>query len=138
MCVCVLAGARREPFGPLLSAKAVYLRSGKCAILVNLAKYQMQSFLGRNCVCMCVSRSVVSSSLRPHRMEPAWLLRPWDSLGQNTGVGSHFLLQRNFPTHGSNPGLLHRQQSLPFELQGNQGETETSYLGDFLPICLFY
>ena len=68
VCVCVLAGARREPFGPLLSAKAVYLRSGKCAILVNLAKYQMQSFLGRNCVCMCVSRSVVSSSLRPHRM----------------------------------------------------------------------
>ena len=25
----------------------------------------------------------------------------------NTGVGCHFLLQGIFPTHGSNPGLLH-------------------------------
>jgi len=27
--------------------------------------------------------------------------------GQNTGVGSLSLLQGNFPTQGSNPGLLH-------------------------------
>ena len=27
--------------------------------------------------------------------------------GQNTGVGSHSLLQGSFPTQGSNPGLLH-------------------------------
>ena len=66
VCVYVLAGARREPLGPLLSAKAVYLRPGSCAILVNLAKYQMQSFLGRKCVQVCVSLSVVSNSLRPH------------------------------------------------------------------------
>ena len=32
---------------------------------------------------------------------------PWNSLGQNTGVGSHSLLQGIFPTQGSNPGLLH-------------------------------
>ena len=32
---------------------------------------------------------------------------PWVSLGQNTGVGSLSLLQRIFPTQGSNPGLLH-------------------------------
>ena len=31
---------------------------------------------------------------------------PWNSPGQNTGVGSLFLLQRTFPTHGLNPGLL--------------------------------
>ena len=30
-----------------------------------------------------------------------------DSLGQNTGVGCHALLQGLFPTQGSNPGLLH-------------------------------
>ena len=28
-----------------------------------------------------------------------------DSLGKNTGVGCHALLQRLFPTHGLNPGL---------------------------------
>ena len=32
---------------------------------------------------------------------------PWNSPGQNTGVGSCFLLQRIFPTQGSNPGLPH-------------------------------
>ena len=32
---------------------------------------------------------------------------PWNSPGQNTGVGSHFLLQGIFLTQGSNPGLQH-------------------------------
>ena len=32
---------------------------------------------------------------------------PWNTLGQNTGVGSLYLLQRVFPTQGSNPGLPH-------------------------------
>ena len=30
-----------------------------------------------------------------------------DSPGKNTGVGCHALFQGIFPTHGSNPGLLH-------------------------------
>ena len=51
----------------------------------------------------CVlSRSVMSNSLRPHG-----LYSPWDSPGQNTGVGCHFVLQGIFPTQGSNPLLLH-------------------------------
>ena len=45
---------------------------------------------------------VVSDSLQPHG-----LYSPWNSPGQNTGVGSLFLLQGIFPTQGSNPGLLH-------------------------------
>jgi len=36
----------------------------------------------------------VSSSVRPHRRQLTRLLHPWDSPGQNTGVGYHFLLQR--------------------------------------------
>ena len=32
--------------------------------------------------------------------------------GKNTGVGCHFLLQRIFPTQGSDPGLLHCRQML--------------------------
>ena len=35
------------------------------------------------------------------------LLCPWDSLGKNTGVGCHFLLQGIFPIQGSNPHLLY-------------------------------
>ena len=34
------------------------------------------------------------------------LLCPWDSLGKNTGVGCHALLQGIFPTPASNPGLM--------------------------------
>ena len=37
---------------------------------------------------------------------------PWNSPGKNTGVGSHFHLQRIFPTQGSNLGLLHCRQIL--------------------------
>ena len=31
--------------------------------------------------------------MRPHRWQPTRLPHPWDSLGKNTGVGCHFLLQ---------------------------------------------
>ena len=48
------------------------------------------------------SRSVVSDSLRPYG-----LYSPWNSPGQNTGVGSLSLLQGIFPTQGLNPGLPH-------------------------------
>ena len=40
------------------------------------------------------------------------LYSPWDSPGQNTGVGSLSLLQGIFPTQGSNPGLLHCRRIL--------------------------
>ena len=49
----------------------------------------------------------MSNSLRPHG-----LYSPWNSPGQNTGVGSRSLLQGIFPTQGSNPGLLHCRQIL--------------------------
>ena len=58
------------------------------------------------------SRSVVSNSLRPHRLQPTRLLGPWDFPGKSTGVGCHFLLQGIFPTQGSNPGLPHCRQTL--------------------------
>ena len=48
------------------------------------------------------SHSVVSDALRPHG-----LYSPWNSPGQNTGVGSWSLLQGIFPTQGLNPGLPH-------------------------------
>ena len=46
------------------------------------------------------SHSVMSDSLQPHG-----LYSPWNSSGQNTGVGCLSLLQGIFPTQGSNPGV---------------------------------
>ena len=56
----------------------------------------------------------MSDSLQPHE-----LYSPWNSPGQNTGVGSLSLLQGNLP----NPGLEPRsptlqEDSLPAEPQG--------------------
>ena len=45
-------------------------------------------------------------------MEPSTLLCPWDFPDKSTGVGCHFLLQRIFPTQGSNLGLPHCKQTL--------------------------
>ena len=53
----------------------------------------------------CESHSVMFNSLRLHG-----LYSPWNSPGQNTGEGS--LLQRIFPTQGSNPGLSHCRRLL--------------------------
>ena len=53
------------------------------------------------------SHSVGSAFLQPHG-----LYSPWDSPGQNTGVGSLALLQGIFPTQRLNPGLLHCRQIL--------------------------
>ena len=53
------------------------------------------------------SHSVLSNSLGPHR-----LYSPWNSLVQNTGVGSLSLLQGIFPTQGLNPALPYCRQIL--------------------------
>ena len=49
----------------------------------------------------------MSDSLQPHG-----LYSPWNSPGQNTGVGSLCLLQGIFPTQGSNPDLPHCRRIL--------------------------
>ena len=53
------------------------------------------------------SCSVMSDSLQLHG-----LYSPWNSPGQNTGVGSHSLLQGIFPTQGQNLGLLRYRRIL--------------------------
>ena len=49
----------------------------------------------------------VAQSLRPHG-----LYSPWNSPGQNTGVGSLSFLLGIFPTQGLNPGFPHCRQTL--------------------------
>ena len=76
-----------------------------------------------------LSHSVVSNSLRPHGLQPARLLCPWDFPGKKTGVGCHFLLQGIFPTQVSNLSLLcflHWQVgSLPLSHPGSPAYQES-------------
>ena len=60
--------------------------------------------------CKSESHLVVSDSLWPHR-----LYSPWNSPGQNIGVGSLSLFQGIFPTQGLNTGLPHCRQ-IPYQL----------------------
>ena len=53
-----------------------------------------------------------SHSIMPNSLWPHGLYSPWNSPGQNTGVGSLALLQGIFPTQGSNLGLSHCRQIL--------------------------
>ena len=72
------------------------------------------------------SHSVVSDSLWPHG-----IYSPWNSPGQNTGVGSLSLLQGIFPTQGSNPGLLHCRwilYQLSHEGSPTYFQTQSTYL----------
>ena len=63
----------------------------------------------------CPTLCLVSDSLR--------LYIPWNSPGQNSGVGRFSLLQGTFPTQGSNPGLSHSRQIL-YQLS-HQGSPKT-------------
>ena len=59
-------------------------------------------------VCVCVKAAQSCLTL----WDPHGLYSPWSSPGQNTAMGSLFLLQGIFPTQGSNPGLPHCRQIL--------------------------
>ena len=48
-----------------------------------------------------------SCSVESDSLWPLGLCSPWNSPGQNTGVGSLSFLQGIFPSQGSNQGLLH-------------------------------
>ena len=59
---------------------------------------------------MCVCARALSRFSRVRFFETSWtvahhFLCPWDSPGQNTGVGCHALLQGIFPTQGLKPAL---------------------------------
>ena len=72
-----------------------YRNISMCVLLCSVAQ---------SCPALCNPMNL----LPPRRHEePARFLCPWDSLGKNTGLGCHFLLQGIAPTQGSNSRLLH-------------------------------
>ena len=66
----------------------------------------------------------MSDSLGPHG-----LYSPWISLGQNTGVGSHSLLQGIFPAQRLSPGLPNCRQFL-YQLS-HQGSPLNLWASDY-------
>ena len=64
-----------------------------------------------------------SPTLRPHELQPARPLCPWNFPGKNTVVGCHALLQVIFPALGWNPCLLRllnwKADSLPLSPLGS-------------------
>ena len=62
---------------------------------MNLSEFQEIVEEGEDCTCCSEVKIalVVFDCLQPHE-----LYSPWNSLGQNTGVGSLSLLQGIFPT----------------------------------------
>ena len=61
---------------------------------------------------------------------------PWNSPGQNIGVGSLSLLQWIFPAQGLNPGLLHCRQIL-YQLSDKEAQNiALEFLKLPLPVIL--
>ena len=61
---------------------------------------------------------------------------PWNSPGQNTGVGSLSLLRGIFPTQGLNPGLPHRRWI--FTSSATREALSTVYHKHFLQFILSF
>ena len=85
----------------------------------------------------------MSNSLWPHGLYPSTFLYPWNSPGQNSGVGSHFLLQGIFRTQVSHiaggfftswalPRNLYQKASLPGKPK-NTGMGSLSILQQIFP-----
>ena len=79
----------------------------------------------------------MSDSLPSHGLEPVRLLSPWNSPGRNTGVGSHFLLQRIFLTQGLNLDLLHCRQILYHPSQVSENESRSVVSNSLQPHGLY-
>ena len=99
-------------------SRRVYSKCGKDTLRWNcLQKRHLETpnegsyleVMGMNCNILVASESlsVILNSLQPHG-----LYSPWNSPGQNTGVGSLSLLQGNFPNQESYQGILHCRRIL--------------------------
>ena len=69
-----------------------------------ILKQRMPRFGGSKSLCTSENESL---SFMSDSLWPLGLYSPWNSPGQNTGVGSLSLLQGIFATQGLNPGLPH-------------------------------
>ena len=79
---------------------------------INLSTFLPSSKVENDFSASLPARSVMSDSLRPHWLEPARLLCPWNFPDKNIGVGCHFLLWGIFLTQGWSLHLVHLLQMI--------------------------
>ena len=87
--------------GPHKLCTGSYVHKILCMMPIRMTKYLFQAFLWW-------SMRAQSGLTFCDPMTPR-LLCPWNSPGNYTGPGGHFLLQGIFPSQGSNLSLLHLQ-----------------------------
>ena len=97
--------------------KRLFSSSSLSAIrVVSSAYLRLLIFLPAMLISACGSSSPVFRESEIAQLCPTLCnpmnCSPLGSLGKNSGVGCHFLLQGIFPTQGSNLGLLHCRQML--------------------------
>ena len=80
------------------------------------------NFISPHVLACSVAQSCLTLG-HPHRLQPIRLLCPWDSPGEDTGAGYHFLLQEVCPRQTLNLHLLSLLQagSLPLHHLGSTG-----------------
>ena len=111
--VCLWTACSRHTCSlPYLSLRATGWETLKTLLLNKDVCPRGSPHMGRIIGCFLQSlkseserHSVMSDSLRSHG-----LYSPWNSPGQNTGLGSLSLLQGIYPTQKSNPDLPHCRQ----------------------------
>ena len=89
------------------------------------------------CVCVCMHTKLLhlDQTLPCCGLWPSRLLDPWDSLGENSRLGSHALLQWVLPTQELNPCLLYWRQIL---FCWAYGEDPNSYIPRPFENCIFF
>ena len=85
---------------------------GKLVIPRSLDRYFQELISWSQSLHLLISSENESCSVLSDSLQPQGLYSPWNSPGQNTGMGSLSLLQGILPTQGLNPGLLHCRQIL--------------------------
>ena len=90
-----------------LCGLSVLIWTWNCTCLMRGAVVRSTWLMQTSVPSTCNWKSVVFDSFRPNGLHS-----PWNSLGQNTEVGSLSLLQGIFTTQGANSGLLHCRRIL--------------------------
>ena len=114
----IIAGGNKKMVQPFwktvcqfLTKLHIFLRYNPAILLLGMYTKELKTYVHtKSCTQVFIVKVKVSQScptLLPHV-----LYSPWNSPGQNTGMGSLSLFQRIFPTEGSNPGLPHCGQIL--------------------------